>query len=146
MERELGENELLGWCEELTADFSEKQILLLQGPVGVGKTHFVKALLESLGFDEAHSPTFSLINHYHSKKISQIYHVDLYRLNGDEDLESTGFWDLFGHEKALVLIEWPERMNVDLLPMDWKISTLQISFTFNEKRGYQLLNGSNSAA
>jgi tRNA threonylcarbamoyladenosine biosynthesis protein TsaE len=46
-------------------------------------------------------------------------HVDLYRLESEEDLESTGFWDLFGQKKGLVVIEWSDRLNQDLLPLNW---------------------------
>ena len=46
-------------------------------------------------------------------------HLDLYRLESEDDLESTGFWDLFSEEKGLILIEWAERLNPAYLPTNW---------------------------
>ncbi|MEM7646320.1 MAG: tRNA (adenosine(37)-N6)-threonylcarbamoyltransferase complex ATPase subunit type 1 TsaE [Pseudomonadota bacterium] len=138
LKRELSPSELPQFCEELVSGFTTKQILLLQGSVGVGKTHFVKALLESLGFSGAHSPSYSLINEYQGRRFKKIFHIDLYRLEDEDDMESTGFWDLFEEESALILIEWPEKMNLSELPRDWSQFTLSLSNSASEEtRLYQ---------
>lgn len=98
--------------------FKERSLLLLEGPVGAGKTELVKALTSCLGITETASPSFAIHHHYENRDVS-MDHVDLYRLEGEDDLESTGFWDLFGAKKGLVVIEWSDRLNQDLLPLNW---------------------------
>ncbi|WP_413287463.1 tRNA (adenosine(37)-N6)-threonylcarbamoyltransferase complex ATPase subunit type 1 TsaE [Bdellovibrio sp. HCB337] len=110
---------------ELRKLFKDRTILLLEGPVGAGKTELVKALTRSLGIDETASPSFAIHHHYASDSVS-MDHVDLYRLESEDDLESTGFWDLFGAKKGLVVIEWSDRLNQDLLPLNWFKIKIQI--------------------
>lgn len=105
--------------------FKDRTILLLEGPVGAGKTELVKTLTRSLGIEETASPSFAIHHHYAGDKVS-MDHVDLYRLESEDDLESTGFWDLFGAKKGLVVIEWSDRLNQDLLPLNWHKIKVQI--------------------
>ncbi|MGZ3804298.1 MAG: tRNA (adenosine(37)-N6)-threonylcarbamoyltransferase complex ATPase subunit type 1 TsaE [Pseudobdellovibrionaceae bacterium] len=105
--------------------FKERTLLLLEGPVGAGKTEIVKALTQSLGIQETSSPSFAIHYHYENRDVS-LEHVDLYRLESEDDLESTGFWDLFGAKKGLVVIEWADRLNQDLLPLNWIKIKVQI--------------------
>ena len=123
---ELNHESLSSWCDQLIGNFQKKQIVLLKGPVGAGKTYLVNVLLEKLHFSETQSPSYSLINHYESKSFPSIYHIDLYRLEDAEDIESTGFWDLFSQNQALIFIEWPEKINRDFLPLDWDQLTVEI--------------------
>ncbi len=134
-------SEVKPWIQEIiTTRFQEKQILSLVGPLGAGKTKLVEIALAQLGVNEpVSSPTFSLINHYSTKKYPFIAHVDLYRTEGEEDLESTGFWDLFSQEKGLVLIEWADRINSQDLPLDWNLLEIEISKPPGDKtRSYKL--------
>lgn len=110
---------------ELLKLFKERSLLLLEGPVGAGKTELVKALSLCLGIQETASPSFAIHHHYENRDVS-MDHVDLYRLENEDDLESTGFWDLFGASKGLVVIEWAERLNQDLLPLNWTKIKVQI--------------------
>lgn len=103
---------------EIRALFKVRTILLLEGPVGAGKTELVKAMTRDLGIQESASPSFAIHHHYAGEKLS-MDHVDLYRLENEDDLESTGFWDLFGARQGLVVIEWSDRLNQDLLPLNW---------------------------
>jgi len=105
--------------------FKERSLLLLEGPVGAGKTELVKALTQCLGIQETASPSFAIHHHYANRDVS-MDHVDLYRLESEDDLESTGFWDLFGAKKGLVVIEWSDRLNQDLLPLNWHKIKVQI--------------------
>ena len=103
--------------------FKTPQLVLLQGTLGSGKSQMVKFMCEALDcLEEAHSPAFTLINSY-GKGIS---HIDLYRLKGREDLESTGFWDVFAHSH-LVFIEWADLLE-ESLP-SWP--TLSLVFEFS---------------
>jgi tRNA threonylcarbamoyladenosine biosynthesis protein TsaE len=110
---------------QLITLFKERTLLLLERPVGAGKTELVKVLAHFLGISEIASPSFAIRHHYHSGEIS-MDHVDLYRLENEDDLESTGFWDLFGAKKGLVVIEWSDRLNPELLPLNWSKIKVQI--------------------
>jgi len=55
-------------------------------------------------------------------------HVDLYRLEDEADLESTGFWDLFSKEKGFIFVEWGDRLNKEFLPSHWPFCEIQLSF------------------
>lgn len=122
---ELSEQETASWCAELIQNFNKKQIVLLYGTVGAGKTSLVKKILLQLG-SMASSPTYSLINQYQTKMNQPVYHVDLYRLKDEDDLESTGFWDLFSEPEALIFIEWPEKISINDLPLDWSTQSIRI--------------------
>jgi len=73
------------------------------------------------------SPSFAIHNQYMSE-MGIVDHVDLYRLEDESDLESTGFWDLFAKEKGYIFVEWGDRLNKDLLPSHWPFCEIEISF------------------
>jgi tRNA threonylcarbamoyladenosine biosynthesis protein TsaE len=119
--------ELAPVVADVAALLTARTLLLLEGPVGAGKTELVKALNLHLGIAASASPSFA-IHHRYENPITGVGvdHVDLYRLDGDDDLESTGFWDLFGVDRGLVVIEWADRLNLDLLPLNWTKILVQI--------------------
>jgi|SRR5688572_8968806 len=87
---------------------SDYRIVLLQGELGSGKTTFVKALCQQLGvMDSVSSPTFSLVQEYHSPSRGAVYHMDLYRLKVPGDLEQIGFEEYLDSGN-ICLIEWPD--------------------------------------
>ena len=88
---------------------SAGDVLLVDGPLGAGKTTFVRALVEHLGGDPTRvaSPTFTLLNQYQGQQLNVI-HLDAYRLQGPADLEGLGLSDLA--EDHLAVIEWGERV------------------------------------
>ena len=84
-------------------------VVLLIGNLGAGKTTLVKGIAEGLaaaGEDDVSSPTFTLIHEYGDPPL--VYHIDLYRLDTEREVESLGLEDLFATGR-LVLIEWGER-------------------------------------
>jgi len=82
--------------------------IFLHGDLGTGKTTLVRGLLRGLGFAGAvRSPTYTLIEPY-TIGAWPLFHLDLYRLGAPEELHDLGWRELFD-DKALVLIEWPER-------------------------------------
>ncbi len=99
------------------------KILLLQGPLGAGKTSLVKGLAKSLGIEEPiTSPSFALAQHYPKGK-PPLIHLDLYRLEKPKDAD-----ELFLQEEeeanklgAIVVIEWPKRLSL-AIPEAWQIN------------------------
>ena len=87
-----------------------RELLLLSGDLGAGKTTFVRYLAEALGMDPAwvSSPSFTLVQRYPAGERSiAVSHVDLYRIARAGDLESLGLDDLLDSED-LIIVEWPE--------------------------------------
>ncbi len=114
---------------ELTKSFSERQIVLLNGPLGSGKTQSVRYIVNQLQGEDICSPSFSIHNTYETKR-GDVEHIDLYRLEDEDDIESTGFWDLFEKESGLILIEWANYLDPKQIPVYW--DQLHLEFSFGE--------------
>jgi tRNA threonylcarbamoyladenosine biosynthesis protein TsaE len=85
------------------------ELILLDGPMGAGKTCFASGFAAGLGIAEpAVSPTFVIMRAYDSPRALTLYHFDFYRLLGPGDLDSVGFEDCLRPD-AIVLVEWPSR-------------------------------------
>ncbi len=90
------------------------QLLLLRGELGTGKTTLVKGIAEALDAaqaDEVTSPTFTLLHEYGGQrdgKPVQLYHIDVYRLESERQLETLGLDELLTPD-ALVLVEWGDK-------------------------------------
>ena len=90
------------------------QLLILRGDLGTGKTTLVKGIAQALDAaeaDEVTSPTFTLIHEYdgtQNGKPVKLFHLDVYRLEGERQLETLGLDELLTDE-ALVLVEWGEK-------------------------------------
>lgn len=87
-------------------------VLLLDGPIGAGKTHFARALIQARlaaegRAEEVPSPTFTLVQTYDVAG-AEIWHADLYRLTDPAEAEELGLAEAFA--EAIVLIEWPDRL------------------------------------
>lgn len=100
------------------------EIVLLSGPLGAGKTLFVKGIAQSLSIpeDDVTSPSFTLVNHYMGRLT--LYHIDLYRLNeGAAAAHAVDLDELLMDERAVIIIEWAERMGAYPLPEPvWRIN------------------------
>jgi tRNA threonylcarbamoyladenosine biosynthesis protein TsaE len=90
------------------------QLLVLRGDLGTGKTTLVKGIAQALDAaepDEVTSPTFTLLHEYDGAREGQpvkLFHLDVYRLEGERQLETLGLDDLLTPD-ALVLVEWGEK-------------------------------------
>ena len=89
----------------------------LRGPLGAGKTTFVRYLLQALGVaGRIKSPTYALMEPYEVPG-RRIWHFDFYRFNDPQEWEDAGFRDVFG-SRGLKLVEWPEKAAGLLPPPD----------------------------
>jgi tRNA threonylcarbamoyladenosine biosynthesis protein TsaE len=104
----LTEGELISWGVRFGEQANPPIVVTLKGDLGTGKTTLARAICEGYGVrDDVTSPTFSIVHEYAAAK-SPVFHLDLYRLSGPQDLQNIG-WDELVQAHALVLIEWPER-------------------------------------
>lgn len=93
-------------------------VVRLDGPMGAGKTTFVRALAHAMGADTGavSSPTFVLLNEYPTGETRpDLAHIDAYRLHGEDDAETLGLAELLAERRAAVVIEWAERLG-DAVP------------------------------
>lgn len=92
-----------------------RTIFALYGPMGVGKTTFVKAVGVCMGVeDDISSPTFAIVNEYITKKGESVYHFDFYRVNTISEALDFGYEEYF-YGGCKCFIEWPEKID-ELLP------------------------------
>ena len=101
--------------------------------MAAGKTEFVKQFVELLGGESVTSPSFALHHTYLTAKFT-IEHLDLFRLESEEDLDSIGFWDLFENENSLIIIEWAKKLNQKKLPMTWQKISIEIKILNDHQR------------
>jgi len=109
----------------LGGHLKEGDILALSGELGSGKTCFTGGIARGLGVSESYqitSPTFTLINEYPAR--CDLYHFDVYRLNGYSEFEDLGYEEYFSRG-GVVVIEWAEKI-AQILPVD----TFFVSFEY----------------
>ena len=95
----------------------ENKVFAMFGPMGVGKTTFVKAVCEILGVEDTiTSPTFAIVNEYRTNTGDQIFHFDFYRIRKVEEVYDMGYED-YVYSGAVCFLEWPELIE-ELLPED----------------------------
>jgi tRNA threonylcarbamoyladenosine biosynthesis protein TsaE len=102
--------ETIAFGRRLAVELLPPLIVLLRGELGAGKTTLVKGIAE--GFQAASaqdvtSPTFTLVHEYRGPRVT-LYHIDLYRIDTERELETLGLDDLLGPD-SILLIEWGEK-------------------------------------
>lgn len=103
------EEETIALGRELAAMWPRPCVVLLIGNLGMGKTTLAKGITAGLGAareEDVSSPTFPLIHEYGDP--TEVYHIDLYRLDTEREVESLGLDEIFARP-AVVLLEWAER-------------------------------------
>ncbi len=91
-------------------------VIAMFGDLGAGKTAFTRGFAKGMGINcDVSSPTFALVNEYRGEK-KTLYHFDMYRISGWDDLYSTGYFDYLD-EGASLIIEWSENIEA-ILPED----------------------------
>lgn len=100
------EEETQAAAAQLAQELIAPTAISLEGPMGAGKTCFVKGLAKGLGCnpDDVSSPTFAIVHEYHGGLLPLV-HMDLYRLKSPEELVGIG-WDDYLHEPVIAAIEW----------------------------------------
>lgn len=117
---------------EIAALLQGREVLAYFGDLGAGKTTFTRYLCAALGVrDEVTSPTFAMVHEYHTGPFP-VYHFDMYRVDGEDSLFSTGYYDYLG--AGLLLIEWSENIE-ELLPADaWRLT-----LSYGEQEGERII-------
>ena len=117
-------DDTLNFAKNLASKLQKKDVIVLTGELGSGKTKFVEGILSYFNLeDEISSPTFTIVNEY-SKDDIKIYHFDVYRLE-----DSSEFYEIGGdeyYENGICIIEWGEIIE-DALPNDY----IKIDFSRN---------------
>jgi tRNA threonylcarbamoyladenosine biosynthesis protein TsaE len=139
-EREIQSNssdETVSIGREIGASLKAPVLILLTGELGAGKTTLTKGIASGAGGahqEEITSPTFTLIHKYtgdpKSSTSNAVYHIDLYRIESQQDLETLGLDDIF-NERAIVIVEWPERLN---RPTIWPIVRIKLEHVAEDVR------------
>jgi tRNA threonylcarbamoyladenosine biosynthesis protein TsaE len=106
--------------QKLAEDFAKSftgNVIALSGSLGTGKTTFTQGFAKGLGIkDKIISPTFVLIRQHKIPKTKKtLFHIDLYRLENQEEFKNLGLVDLFNNNNDIILVEWAEKAK-NLLP------------------------------
>ena len=134
--------ETINLGKKFAQGLNPQSIVLLQGPIGAGKTSFVQGIAKELSISEdITSPTFALSHHYNSGKIPLI-HMDLYRLDNSSMAKELYLAEEeeANQNKAILVIEWPELIQ-PIIDNYWKI---EISYAKNYGRNYKIWDTKNS--
>lgn len=117
-------DESIRFAERLGRLLQAGDLILLAGDLGAGKTTLTRGLAAGLGVKERYitSPTFTLINEYEGRV--PLYHVDLYRLSGEDEVAGLGLEDLFA--QGVLVVEWAERAG-GILPVERLEIELQVT-------------------
>ncbi|MBI5045063.1 MAG: tRNA (adenosine(37)-N6)-threonylcarbamoyltransferase complex ATPase subunit type 1 TsaE [Candidatus Levybacteria bacterium] len=95
------------------------EVIALHGELGSGKTAFVQGVAEAFQIQNASSPTFLIIHEYkvlNNLDIKRIYHIDLYRIDAQDNSIVYQLKEILEDKKAVVFIEWPEKIDQGILP------------------------------
>jgi len=116
---------------------AKHKVVLFDGEMGVGKTTLIKEIVKQLGVsDNVSSPTFSLVNEYHTKTGEKVYHFDFYRIDDEEEAMDMGIEEYF-YSNSWCLVEWPNKVE-NLLPL--KNVSITITANDNQLRTIELTN------
>ena len=108
-------------------------IILLSGPLAAGKTTFVIYFCRLFNIQHVQSPTYALHQRYQQQNLI-IDHIDLYRLETEEAVQASGFYDVLNMVADYKFIEWPERIQLQDLPLGIALYKIKIHMLLNESR------------
>jgi len=113
--------------EMMTELLRAPKLVVLRGELGAGKTTLVKGMAAALGAadpEEVVSPTFTLVHEYQGRKV-RLFHLDLYRLETEAEVEGVGLWEMADAPDALVLVEWGDKFASVMERADAEIAITQ---------------------
>ena len=113
--------------EMMTELLRAPKLVVLRGELGAGKTTLVKGMAAALGAADAEevvSPTFTLVHEYQGRKV-RLFHLDLYRLETEAEVEGVGLWEMSDAPDALVLVEWGDKFASVMERADAEIAITQ---------------------
>jgi tRNA threonylcarbamoyladenosine biosynthesis protein TsaE len=116
--------ETIAFGRTLAELLTPPKLVLLRGDLGAGKTTLVKGIAAGFGAaeeDDVTSPTFTLVHEYHGPR-ANLYHIDLYRIDTQRELETLALDDLRAESNSILLIEWGEKFPRFLRERDVEIS------------------------
>ncbi len=118
-------------AQKLAATLNGGEVIAFYGDLGLGKTCFVTGLAEGLEFTgEVSSPTFAIINEYIGGRLD-LYHFDMYRVSGWDDLYSTGYFE-YMESGGVLAVEWSENIQSALPENHIKITIKRLNDTRRE--------------
>ena len=122
-------------CSDFVQHLEKNTLTLLAGDLGAGKTTFVKLLGSFLKVKSTiQSPTFSLLNQYDASLKNQsilLFHLDLYRLKGSDNLLDLDFVDLTHGKDFMAFIEWPNKVSTDWRALNYRIIDVKLEIDYN---------------
>jgi len=142
----------LNFGETLAKSVDNKAcVIFLQGDLGSGKTTLTRGFLRAMGYaDKVKSPTYTLIEVYDFSAVT-VLHIDLYRLNNASEIEALSLRDYLQNNKAIFIIEWPEKASEKLPRPDLVCELLfhrngrRLKFSATTLRGEEILQHMDSA-
>jgi len=117
------EEETFALAKKMASGFTGREVVLLEGGLGAGKTVFAKGLAAGAGVadtDRVSSPSFTLVNIYEGKH--RVFHIDLYRLEREAEILDLGWEDYLG--RGIVIVEWAEKLPMAVDGIRVRIETL----------------------
>lgn len=117
----LTEEALVRWGRRIGAEARTPLVVALRGDLGAGKSTLARAVAHGAGVEgDVPSPTFNLVFRYDTPRGVQVHHLDLYRLERQDEVWELG-WSELGGPDDLVLIEWPDRAEALLPAPRWEV-------------------------
>ncbi len=107
------EKETFALAEQIGQNLKGTEVILLSGALGAGKTIFAKGIAAGLDIDDVNqvcSPSYTLINIYSAK--FPLYHIDLYRLENETEIDNLGWEDFL--DQGVIVVEWAEKLTYEL--------------------------------
>lgn len=106
------ESETFELAKKLARSFGGREVVFLTGELGAGKTVFARGIAAGLDIEDVnqvHSPSFTLVNIYQAKY--PIFHIDLYRLDENSEIEDLGWEDYL--DRGIIIVQWAEKLKWD---------------------------------
>ncbi len=109
------EQDTLAVATQLARSVRQGSVIALSGPLGAGKTTFVRCFVQALGGNasDVSSPTFVIAQEYNTPR-AKFVHIDAYRLGGASELDTIGWDEMLEARDAIIAVEWAERIEAAL--------------------------------